>query len=277
MPTSSPVLPLLKLPPDEVHVWIVEPERITDPGLQESYRALLDPAEREKQQRFYFERHRIQYLVSHALVRLTLSRYAPVAPEAWAFSANQYGRPEIRGDEKQWLRFNLSHTDGMALCAVARDVDVGADVEDSERRGETVEIADSFFAPAEVASLRALPTSGQRERFFDYWTLKEAYIKARGMGLSLPLEQFAFELSQGRPPRISFDPRLVDEPSVWQFVQFRPSKRHAAALAVRRPMDAPLSVRFQRTVPLQGDEPEEVHSREQVQPLRLRPSGAGGE
>ncbi|ADO71799.1 4'-phosphopantetheinyl transferase family protein [Stigmatella aurantiaca] len=276
MPTSSPALPLLKLPPDEVHVWIVEPERITEPGLLESYRALLDPGERDKQQRFYFERHRLQYLVSHALVRLTLSRYAPVAPEAWSFSANQYGRPEIRGEEKPWLRFNLSHTDGMALCAVARDVDVGADVEDTERRGETVEIADSFFAPAEVASLRALPVSGQRERFFDYWTLKEAYIKARGMGLSLPLDQFAFEVSQGLSTRISFDPRLVDEPSQWQFVRFRPSQRHAAALAVRRPSEAPLTVRFQRTVPLQDDAPAEYLSRERIQPLRLRMPGVGG-
>jgi 4'-phosphopantetheinyl transferase len=270
MPTSAPTPSLLTLPPGEVHVWIVEPERITDPGLQASYRDLLDAPEREKQQRFHFERHRLQYLVSHALVRLTLSRYAPVPPEAWSFAANTYGRPEIRGEEKPWLRFNLSHTDGMALCAVARDVDVGADVEDAERRGETVGIADSFFAPAEVAALRALPEHAQRERFFDYWTLKEAYIKARGMGLSLPLDQFAFGLEAGRPARISFDPRLVDEPSHWQFVRFRPSTRHAAALAVRLPADASLSVRFQRTVPLQGDGPAEYLSRETLQPLHLQ-------
>jgi 4'-phosphopantetheinyl transferase len=275
MPIAASSQPLLQLPPGEVHVWIVEPERITDPGLQASYRALLDAQEREKQQRFHFEKHRLQYLVSHALVRLTLSRYAPVAPEAWSFAANAYGRPEIRGEEKPWLRFNLSHTDGMALCAVARDVDVGADVEDTERRGETVSIADSFFAPTEVAALRALPELGQRERFFDYWTLKEAYIKARGMGLSLPLEQFAFALPEGLPARISFDPRLVDEPSHWQFVRFRPSARHAAALAVRRPEHAPLSVRFQRTVPLQGDGPVEYLSREMRQPLLLRMAEAG--
>jgi 4'-phosphopantetheinyl transferase len=238
----------MALPPDEVHVWIVEPEQIEDPRLLESYLRLLSPEERDKQRRFHFERHRRQYLVSHALVRLTLSRYAPVKPEAWSFVTNEYGCPRVEG-EGRGLRFNLSHTDGMAMVAVANNVDVGVDVENTDRPGETVALADRFFAPSEVAALRALEVERQRERFFEYWTLKEAYIKARGMGLSIPLEQFAFELQPGQPPRISFDPRLVDEPAGWQFAQLRPSARHQAALAVRMPRELALKVRCQRTVP----------------------------
>ncbi|MCE9671374.1 4'-phosphopantetheinyl transferase superfamily protein [Myxococcus stipitatus] len=245
----------LELRPDEVHVWIVEPERIAAPRLLEAYLGLLDDKERERQRRFRFERHQRQYLVSHALVRLTLSRYAPVDPATWAFSTNAYGRPEIQGTWGARLRFNLSHTDGMALVAVALDDELGADVEDAERAGDTVEIADHFFAPTEVTALRALPQGAQRERFFEYWTLKEAYIKARGAGLSLPLDQFAFHLEPGGPPRISFDPRMVDAPEAWQFMQLRPSARHHAAVAVRRARSRPLSVRWQFTVPLEGDAP----------------------
>jgi 4'-phosphopantetheinyl transferase len=238
--------PLLSLPPDEVHVWIAEPESITEPRLLEEYRALLDSSERERHQRFYFERHRQQFLVSHALVRQCLSRYEPVPPEAWAFALNAYGRPEVTGQASSRLRFNLSHTDGMAICAVALDMEVGADVEDTLRKGATVELVDRNFAPAEAAALRALPVERQRERFFELWTLKESYIKARGMGLSLPLDQFAFELRPGEPPRIAFDPRLQDEPASWQFFQLQVSERHKAALAVRRAQGLPLTVRCLR-------------------------------
>jgi 4'-phosphopantetheinyl transferase len=243
----------MALPPDEVHVWIVEPERIEDPRLLEAYLGLLSPEERDKQRRFHFERHRRQYLVSHALVRLTLSRYAPVRPEAWSFVTNEYGCPRVEGGGLG-LRFNLSHTDGMAMVAVANNAEVGVDVENTGRPGETVALADRFFAPSEVVALRALEVGRQRERFFEYWTLKEAYIKARGMGLSIPLDQFAFELQPGQPPRISFDPRLVDEPDGWQFAQLRPSARHQAAVAARRSRSLALEVRCWRTVPMHQDE-----------------------
>src|SRR5687768_3665208 len=97
MPPSATEPPLLSLPPDEVHVWIAEPERVTEPRLLAQYLALLDGSERERHQRFHFEKHRQQFLVSHALVRLCLSRYAPVPPEAWTFTLNAWGRPEVVG------------------------------------------------------------------------------------------------------------------------------------------------------------------------------------
>ncbi len=252
MTPTAPPPALLPLRPDEVHLWVVEPERVLDPALLAAYRGLLSAEELDRHQRFRFEKHRHQFLVSHALVRVTLSRYAPVASTAWRFSTNAYGRPEIVGGPP-WLRFNLSHTDGMAVCAVAFDTDVGADVEHAGRPGQTVELADSFFSRSEVAALRALPAARQRERFFDYWTLKESYIKARGAGLSLPLDQFAFHLEAGRSPRISFDARMQDEPQAWQFVQVRLGEEHPAAVAVRRGEGLPLTLRCQRTVPLAED------------------------
>ena len=254
MTPSPPPEPLLPLRPDEVHLWVVEPERVVEPRLLAAYRGLLDAEERERQQRFRFEKHRHQFLVSHALVRVTLSRYAPVAGAAWRFSTNAYGRPEIAGESWR-LRFNLSHTDGMAVCAVALDTDVGADVEHAARPGQTVELADSFFARSEVAALRALAPEHQRERFFEYWTLKESYIKARGAGLSLPLDQFAFHLEAGRAPRISFDARMQDTPEAWQFIQVRLGVEHPAAVALRRDRSLPLTLRCQRTVPLMSEGP----------------------
>src|SRR6185503_2215825 len=153
------------------------------------------------------------------------------------------------------LRFNLSNTEGLIACLVADDREIGVDVEDLERRGETVAIADRFFSPLEVAALRAVPEERQRARFFDYWTLKEAYIKARGMGLAIPLDHFSFVIEPGAPIGIAFDPRLPDDPSTWQFAQLRPTARHVISVAVRRAGEPDLRLVVRRTIPLlQGAE-----------------------
>jgi 4'-phosphopantetheinyl transferase len=242
---------------DELHVWYVLPDEIKSDALLAAYERLLTPEERARRDRYRFEPSRREYLFTRALVRATLSRYAPVAPAAWAFRANAYGRPEIALPGLPWLRFNLSNTYGLIACAVARDRDVGVDVEDTERSGETVEIAHQFFSPLEAAALRALPADRRRARFFDYWTLKEAYIKARGMGLAIPLEQFSFLLDEPvatgdapAPIRVAFDPRLGDDAAAWQFEQIPLSSRHTIAVAVRRGASPDLRVSLRPTVPL---------------------------
>jgi len=124
------------------------------------------------------------------------------------------------------------------------------DVETVERRGRTIEIADRYFAPDEVRDLHALPDDRRRERFFEYWTLKESYIKARGMGLAIPLEQFSFELEPGRPIRIDIDSRLADDPRLWQFERMSWPPSHLVALAIRRGSAADFVVRTRACVPL---------------------------
>ena len=104
------------------------------------------------------------------------------------------------------VRFNLSHTDGLAVCAVVLKHDIGVDVEHRQRRVVSENIARRFFSPSEVREFESLPERMQQDRFFQYWTLKESYIKARGMGLSIPLEKFSFHLLKNKPIRISFDP-----------------------------------------------------------------------
>jgi len=165
------------------------------------------------------------------LVRTVLSKYEAVLPVHWRFSVDAYGRPSVVG-AGGWLNFNLANTHGLVVCAVAREIDVGVDVENIERPAP-MEVADRFFARQEIEALRALPESKRPARFFDYWTLKESYVKARGKGLALPLDGFAFSLEEGRPPRITIDAALRDESS-WEFVQLRPTGTHLVSLCARR-------------------------------------------
>ena len=241
-----------ELPAGEAHLWLARDEAIHAPALIEAYQGLLTPEEAERQQRFHFERHRHQHLVTRALVRCVLSHYTGSPPADWRFVAGERGKPDVsapRGFE--WLRFNLSHTDGLVACAVARDCEVGVDVENLTRKGDTVAIADRYFSPSECAALHALPESAQRDRFFSYWTLKESYIKARGLGLAIPLGEFSFHVEE-KPIRISFDPRLEDDPADWQFHHERLSDRHVLAFGVRRGRRADLTLRVREGVPLEG-------------------------
>ncbi len=242
---------LNQLGESEVHVWLAEPDPITEAPLLSAYRGLLSSDERDKQRRLRLERDRHTCLVTRALVRTSLSRYADVRPEAWIFDHNEHGRPYLAaGQCERDLRFNLSHSRGLVACAVALDRDVGVDVEYIKREGATLEIAERYFSPAELRSLRALPAPARRDRFFQYWTLKESYIKARGRGLALGLARFSLLLEGPSRIGIAFDPCLDDDERSWQFELFRPTPDHTLALAIRRGRRPDLEVKLMRTVPL---------------------------
>ncbi len=241
----------MRLDEREAHIWVAFPDRITDNGLLQDYRDLLSSGEQERLQRLRFERHRRERLIGTALVRTTLSRYADVVARDWVFERNQYGRPGLPpGQCELPLQFNLSHTTSLVACAVTLGREIGVDVEDLDRPRATMAIADHYFAPPEVRALRALSAAEQRQRFFEYWTLKESYIKARGMGLALPLRKFFFELEPNRPIRICFESSLDDDPQSWQFALSRPTPQHVMALGIRRGNGADLEVCVRQTVPL---------------------------
>jgi 4'-phosphopantetheinyl transferase len=233
--TKAVAVPLTPLAADEVHAWHILPDRIARPGFFERCEGLLSDDERTRWRRFVRDVDAQHYLVAHALLRTALSRYVDVAPQDWRFECNEFGRPHICGPEiGRELQFNLSHTQGLVACAVAWRRPVGIDVESFERTGVGVELAANYFSPQEIAQLRSLPAAAQSERFLEYWTLKEAYLKARGTGLSLPLDCFSMHLQPEQPIAISFAPPLDDDPSAWQFAQFRPTPRHVLAVAVQR-------------------------------------------
>lgn len=241
----------LTLEPGEVHVWYCWTAQCLQRGLADYYRSLLSAEEQARLLRFHFEYLQHEYLVTRALCRITLSRYVHRHPADWRFRVNAYGRPEIDmpGDSAP-LRFNLSNARSLVACAITRSADAGVDVEETDRPGETVGIADHFFSPTEVVALQAQPPERQRQRFFEYWTLKESYIKARGMGLSIPLDRFSFDVA--RPGHIDFDvdPALEDDAARWTFWQWSLDKGYLLALCAQRTNEAIPMVQIWRTVPM---------------------------
>ncbi|MDP2904103.1 MAG: 4'-phosphopantetheinyl transferase superfamily protein [Methylovulum sp.] len=242
----------LELPTGSIHLWLAFPDEINDEALLSSYGRLLNEEEKKRWQRFHFARHRHQYLVTRALIRSTLSRYVDIDPADWRFSFNNHGKPEILSAlADKPIRFNLSHTNGLVMCAIVLENDIGVDIEDMQRKPATLDIAGHFFSRQEAEDLHNLPESGQSRRFFEYWTLKEAYIKARGMGLALPLKQFGFMISENQPVQISFDPRMEDNPAHWQFWQLWPSENHIAAIAVKSETNMKFQLLMNKVIPLQ--------------------------
>ena len=235
------------LKPDDVHVWVSYPDELLEQTRFDRCYRLLCERERARYHSFVFDKDRRLYLAAHAQVRSALSFYADVTPADWRFAVNRYGRPAISGAHGSRIHFSLSHTDGLIASAFARREEVGVDVESITVRDATLDIARTMFARSEFDDLSKLPTALQRRRFFELWTLKEAYIKAKGMGLSLALDQFWFKLA---PDGISiqFDQRLNDTPQTWQFETYQPTASHQMALAVRRGENR-LRVRVQRFPP----------------------------
>ena len=189
-------------------------------------------------------------------MRTVLSNYAAVAPADWRFAEGERGKPYIDSPKGiPALHFNLSNTLGLVVCAVSLGhASLGVDAELLERKGETVSIADHYFSPREAQALRALPAERQRERFFSYWTLKESYIKARGLGLALPLDQFSFLLDNGPDIGVLFDPQLGDYAPAWRFALIAAGGRHLVAVGADTG-GVPLSLRVARYVPLRGISP----------------------
>jgi 4'-phosphopantetheinyl transferase len=245
-----------KLCRNQIHLWLVFSEDWRDARLLEQYRSLLSATELTQEKRFYFVADQERYLVTRALVRTTLSQYAAVAPRDWSFVNNDHGRPEITNDDPNARRmsFSISHTRGLIALGLTAQRALGVDVEDLSGRDAPLQIADRFFAPVEVAALNSLPEAAQRQRFLQYWTLKESYIKARGMGLSIPLDQFGFDFIEPAGVSLSIDPRLNDQAARWQFWQFQPYAAGLAAVCAEKQAGPDPELIVRRTVPLQGEE-----------------------
>jgi 4'-phosphopantetheinyl transferase len=241
---------------DEIHVWLAFYDQIEDERLHAAYRELLTAEEREQEPRFYFARDRRRYLVTRALVRTVLSRYISVDPKECTFSPNAYGRPDLVNAEAAAARlsFNISHTHSLIALGVTQGRELGIDVENVVDRRAPIDVANHYFAPQEVAVLNAAPRHEQQHRFFEYWTFKESYIKARGMGLSLPLDKFGFHYPDDRAVEIAIDAELADDPARWQFWQFRPTPEYMVALCAERAGATSPKVIARKIVPLLNEE-----------------------
>ncbi len=195
------------------------------------FEALLSPEEAERYGRFGHERTRREFLLARGLTRTVLASYTGMAPSELRFQADAFGKPTLCAPAgNPPLHFNISHSHGVIVCAATLGRQVGIDVEDAGRRLEYLDLAERYFAPAEVAHLHGLPEGDRRAAFFAIWTLKEAFVKAIGQGLSFALDSFAFELDGDRLLRFRPPAAL---PGRWQFFQFEPTAQHRGALVVQ--------------------------------------------
>jgi 4'-phosphopantetheinyl transferase len=247
---------MIELLPDEIHLWFTFVDEVHDDGLLGRYRSLLTKQERQKEQGFHFQADRHRYLVTRALVRTVLSRYLDKAPESWFFVQDSFGKPVIGNGipMAQKIEFNISHTEGLIVCGVRSGGALGVDIERLNNRPALLNIADEYFSAIEKKALTLLPDELKVERLFQYWTLKESYIKARGCGLSIPLNKFGFHFYQTGRASLFVDRQLEDQPSSWRFWQLRPSPEHLAAVCAKRSANDCQRLIVRKVVPFRSEQ-----------------------
>jgi len=202
----------------------------SEPDAIASLRQLLDPKEQGQADRFRFAADRDAYIAAHALLRVMLSRATGIEPADWRFQTGENDKPALDPDQASCgLHFSLSHTRGLAACAIGEPYPLGIDAE-AWATQTPIEIAERYFSAAEARLVAEKAEAERRATFYRLWTLKEAYLKATGQGLTASLDSFAFHL----------DPVAIAVPApysaeAWRFAEFRPAPTHSIALAVRSP------------------------------------------
>jgi 4'-phosphopantetheinyl transferase len=229
----------------EVRVWWMKLDA-PPAGVVARWRSCLDASEQAQAVRFHFREDRETYIAAHWLIRTALASVGGLPPADWRFVAEKLGKPRIDPSiGPPELKFNLAHSRGFVACAITLGNEIGIDVESLDRGQSGLDVAAHFFSPVEVAILRGTTPERQHEAFLRFWTLKEAFIKATGEGLSRPLDSFSFALD---PVSISFRQDQTDDPTGWQFIECRPTAQHLLALAIERPQVTPVTL-TERQVP----------------------------
>lgn len=199
----------------------------------EGMRQTVAAEELARAERFRFEKDRRRFTVAHGSLRTILSRYLGVPPGRLRILYGPHGKPRLAEETGgSWLRFNLAHSHGRALCAVTAQREVGIDIERIVNDIENDLIAEHLFSFGEGAALRALPSEKRPEMFYRFWTQKEAYGKATGDGLHLPLDQFEVAFTPGNQPTLHGVKVSPDEVARWSLYELHPWPEYAAALAV---------------------------------------------
>jgi 4'-phosphopantetheinyl transferase len=228
--TWQPAHPVdITLGMDEVHLWLVDME--VSAALLSKLAAYLSPEESARAARFHFARDRDHFTVAHALLRLLLAAYCRVEPETLRFVLNAYGKPALETGQPR-VYFNLSHSHHLALYAFTRVCELGVDIEYMRGDIEYTELAALVFSPRERAALVALPVGLKAAGFFNAWTRKEAYIKARGMGVSLGLDRFDVTLSPDEPAALVETREEGQVASAWSMYALHAPSGYKAALAL---------------------------------------------
>lgn len=218
-----------------VDLWCVSNPEIVESGQAFFYETLLSADERTRWQRFARPEDRARFLTTRALLRTVLAEYQQVAPEALEFHQDAFGKPHVVTlSQRPAVHFNLSHTQGMAVLAVCREAEVGVDVEDERRTVRAEELTRRYFAEEELQTLQSLPEAERRAHFIRLWTLKEAYVKALGMGLRVPLDGFAFDLTEAAVSFIRREGKGAEQPLALESLQVASHFRVGLAVATNQ-------------------------------------------
>lgn len=215
---------------DEVHVWRAILHWPSAHG--EPMARLLSPDERDKMTSFHFEQDRLRYLVGRAVLRTLVGRLSGARASDLRFEYSAFGKPSLAAGTDTQLQFNISHSADMVLIALARGRAIGIDVECIRSNAAIMSIAARYFSTKEYETLTSLEPTMQRGAFFACWTRKEAYLKARGDGLRLPLNRFEVVLAPGEEPRLTANLDDLSEPTRWSLRELDVGQDYKAALAV---------------------------------------------
>jgi len=222
-----------------VNLWYARPKHLPAQATAEDWKNILTAEERARSRAFRFEKHRREYIVTRLLVRNALSHYHPAPPQTWNFRTNRYGKPSV--DPDCGLRFNLSNSSELVVCLMGDEVEVGVDIEPHDRAMEVAKLAREIFSSLELEQIETLSEQEKFNRALSLWTLKESYIKARGLGLSLPLKSFSFVFGQSDRFHLELDPGLADDPANWRFRLLNLAE-HRVAVAVRSDLDPHVNI-----------------------------------
>jgi len=220
---------MILLPAHEVHLYRAPLDKLATRLAR--FEAVLNADERARAARFYFDRDRQRFIVARGCLRMILSRYLVVAAGTLDFCYNGFGKPSLTQPyAESGLTFNLAHSGEFALYALAQRRQVGVDIEQVRPALEYEQLARHVFSRAEQESLQELPPAQRMDAFFNGWTRKEAYIKAQGMGLSLPLDQFTVTLAPDETPRLVSTEHAPAEAARWSLQSVTPAPSYMGAV-----------------------------------------------
>ena len=224
--TGPAITTPLELRADEVHVWLAT----LDDYPADSLKVLLAEDELSRAARFHFDKDRTHYIVARGWLRKLLAAYLSIGAGELRFSYAEKGKPALAESQRGSLNFNLAHSHGMAIYAFSRRREVGIDIEFIREDLADEKIAERFFSPQEIDVLGKLPADLRKQAFFDCWTRKEAYIKARGEGLSMPLDEFDVSLRPGEAPALLRNHKEPAEITRWSMQSVTVPAGYVAAL-----------------------------------------------
>lgn len=234
----------------EVQIWYCAIETLKDNYWQEEASGFLSIPEKEKYKQFRLPKDRDLFLGGRYLLRTGLSEiFGGLKPWEWEFKFNAYGKPSVANTRTTGsISFNLSHCSGMIACAFSIVDEIGIDIERTDRKLKYLEFAGQNFSPEEVAAINNQKKEDQNALFFKYWTLKESFIKAKGLGLQIPLDQFCFRIGENLNVIVKFDEKLNEDPQKWKFHLLNSLDSIQGAIAINSDRDLQIFESF-RSIP----------------------------